>query len=106
MWLTLAAYNIGYGHLEDARVLTQRLGGNPDSWADVREHLPLLEDEAYHTTLKHGFARGSEALRFVEGVRTYRTLLEWHSRRQLAEHQAQGGQGVPSISASSDRNTW
>src|SRR5215470_8946490 len=31
-WLALAAYNIGLGHLEDARVLTQRRGGNPDLW--------------------------------------------------------------------------
>jgi membrane-bound lytic murein transglycosylase F len=36
-WLALAAYNVGYGHLEDARVLTQMRGKNPDSWQDVRE---------------------------------------------------------------------
>ena len=32
-WMALAAYNIGLGHLEDARVLTERQGGNPRSVA-------------------------------------------------------------------------
>ena len=41
-WFTLAAYNVGIGHLEDARILTQMHGKNPDAWSDVREHLPLL----------------------------------------------------------------
>ena len=41
-WLSLAAYNVGIGHIEDARILTQLHGKNPDAWADVREHLPLL----------------------------------------------------------------
>jgi membrane-bound lytic murein transglycosylase F len=41
-WMTLAAYNVGYGHLEDARILTQRRGLNADSWIDVRKTLPLL----------------------------------------------------------------
>ncbi|MEM7055090.1 MAG: membrane-bound lytic murein transglycosylase MltF, partial [Pseudomonadota bacterium] len=49
LWLALAAYNIGFGHLEDARRLTQRYGGDPDRWVDVREHLPLLTQERYFT---------------------------------------------------------
>ncbi len=50
-WLTLAAYNVGYGHLEDARILTQRRGQDPDSWPDVRANLPLLAQERYYSTL-------------------------------------------------------
>ena len=45
-WLAVASYNVGFGHLEDARVLAQIHGKNPDSWRDVREHLPLLAQEA------------------------------------------------------------
>jgi membrane-bound lytic murein transglycosylase F len=76
-WLTLAAYNVGYGHLEDARVLTQRRGKNPDSWPEVRENLPLLAQERYYTTLKRGYARGWEPVGFVRNVQTYAELLRW-----------------------------
>ena len=41
-WLTIAAYNVGFGHLEDARIIAQAHGKNPDSWSEVRERLPLL----------------------------------------------------------------
>jgi len=57
-WFALAAYNIGYGHLEDARVLTQRAGKDPDSWEDVREFLPLLAQEYWYTQTSNGYARG------------------------------------------------
>jgi membrane-bound lytic murein transglycosylase F len=74
-WLALAAYNVGYGHLEDARVLGQRLGMNPDSWADMKKALPLLAKSEYHTTVKHGFARGGEAVILTENIRTYYDIL-------------------------------
>src|SRR6185436_20330106 len=76
-WLALAAYNVGYGHLEDARVLTQRRGQDPDSWPDVRANLPLLAQERYFTTLKRGYARGWEPVGFVRNVQTYAELLRW-----------------------------
>ena len=74
-WLALASYNVGYGHLEDARVLAQRQGLNPDSWADLKKALPLLAKSAYHTTVKHGFARGGEAVILTENIRTYYDIL-------------------------------
>ncbi len=81
-WLALATYNIGFGHLEDARKLTQRGGGDPDVWNDVRRHLPLLARKKYHQTVRHGYARGGEAVAYVENIRTYFDLL---SRRLLME---------------------
>lgn len=76
-WFTLAAYNVGVGHLEDARVLTQLHNKNPDSWADVREHLPLLTQEKWYTRVKRGYARGWEPVRFVENIRGYIDILDW-----------------------------
>ncbi len=76
-WLALAAYNIGYGHLEDARVLAQSHGKDPDSWQDVRDFLPLLAQERYYVSLKRGYARGWEAAHFVDNVRSYYDVLEW-----------------------------
>ncbi len=40
VWMALAGYNIGFGHLEDARILTERNGKNPDKWVDVKKYLP------------------------------------------------------------------
>lgn len=76
-WFALAAYNIGYGHLEDARVLAQRAGRDPDSWQDVREFLPLLEQERWYSQTQNGYARGWEPVRYVDNVRSYRDILEW-----------------------------
>ena len=81
LWLALAAYNVGYGHLEDARVLTQRLGGDPDRWLDVREHLPLLTQERWHRQTRFGYARGYEPVHFVENVRTFYEILSWMDNR-------------------------
>ncbi len=76
-WFSLAAYNVGMGHLEDARVITQRLGGNPDLWADVSKHLPLLQNSKYYQQARHGYARGSEPVNYVKNIRHYYSILQW-----------------------------
>ena len=79
-WMALAAYNQGSGHLEDARILAQRLNMNPDSWLDLKKTLPLLSRSKYFSTLKHGFARGGEAVILTESVRTYYDILQKYER--------------------------
>jgi membrane-bound lytic murein transglycosylase F len=76
-WFTLASYNVGFGHLEDARVITQSQGKDPDSWADVRERLPLLAQPRWFTQAKRGYARGWEPVQFVDRIQRFLTLLEW-----------------------------
>tara|TARA_R110002110_G_scaffold406421_1_gene626523 strand:+ start:370033 stop:371466 length:1434 start_codon:yes stop_codon:yes gene_type:complete len=76
-WLALAAYNIGMGHMEDARVLTERQGGDPHLWQDVMERLPLLRKSQYYNTLRHGYARGDEAATYVQNIRHYYSILQW-----------------------------
>ena len=56
----LAAYNVGLGHLEDARVLAERGGLDPNAWSDVRRELPLLADPEVAKVVRHGRARGAE----------------------------------------------
>jgi membrane-bound lytic murein transglycosylase F len=74
-WLALAAYNIGLGHLEDARVLTQQNNKNPDSWIDVKQHLPLLAKKKWYSQTKYGYARGAEPVRYIENIRRYYSIL-------------------------------
>ncbi|HZC85468.1 MAG TPA: membrane-bound lytic murein transglycosylase MltF, partial [Steroidobacteraceae bacterium] len=76
-WLTVAAYNVGFGHLEDARILTQAQGKDPDSWADVRLRLPLLAQERWYSRARHGYARGWEPVQFVDRIQRFLRLLEW-----------------------------
>ena len=68
-WLALAAFNIGLGHLEDARVLAQKQKLNPDLWSDVKKVLPLLALPEYHADAKNGYARGGMPVAFVDRVR-------------------------------------
>jgi membrane-bound lytic murein transglycosylase F len=76
-WLALAAYNIGAGHLEDARIITQQRGGDPDAWMDVKENLPLLRKKQWYKHTKCGYARGDEAVDYVENIRLYYDMLVW-----------------------------
>lgn len=80
-WLALAAYNMGMGHLEDARVLTQKQGGNPDSWDDVKQRLSLLSQEKYYRDTRYGYARGFEAQQYVENIQSYYGTLKWMDTR-------------------------
>ncbi len=76
-WMALAAYNIGMGHLHDARKITDAQGGNPDLWRDVMERLPLLRKSSFYKNTRYGFARGDEAVTYVQNIRHYFSILEW-----------------------------
>jgi len=80
--MALAAYNQGLGHLEDARVLTQRMGGDPNKWSHVAKHMPLLAKQQYYSQAKHGYARGWEPVKFVKNIRNYHKILAWHQKQK------------------------
>lgn len=82
-WLAVAAYNLGFGHLEDARIITQMQGGNPDRWDHVRERLPLLTNEEWFSRVKRGHAHGHVAAKYVDNVRRYYELLTWLVDREI-----------------------
>jgi membrane-bound lytic murein transglycosylase F len=74
-WFALAAYNVGLGHLEDAREITRRRGGDPDRWLSVRTSLPLLAQRQWYENTRYGYARGGEAVRYVRNIRSYYDML-------------------------------
>jgi membrane-bound lytic murein transglycosylase F len=80
-WMALAAYNMGFGHLEDTRRLTQKQGGNPDRWKDVNERLNLMSQEKWYQQTRFGYARGYEARQYVENIRSYFDTLVWMDTR-------------------------
>jgi membrane-bound lytic murein transglycosylase F len=81
-WMALAAYNVGLGHLRDARKLTKEMGGNPNLWLDVKDTLPLLTQKRYYRHTAHGYARGHEPVTYVQNIRRYYDVLVWQDKQQ------------------------
>lgn len=96
-WLAVAAYNLGFGHVEDARILTQSQGGDPDDWEQVRERLPLLSDEKWYQRVQRGYAPGQTAVGYVDNVRRYYEILMWMDSREALTSQQAGLQLSPPI---------
>jgi len=84
-WLALAAYNVGLGHLEDARKLTLINKGDADKWVDVKKNLPLLSKKKWFQQTRYGYARGREPVRYVENIRTYYDILVWLTEQEVTE---------------------
>ncbi len=80
-WLTLAAYNVGFGHVKDARIITVQRGGDANKWMDVKESLPLLRLRKWYKKTRYGYARGHEPVRYVENIRSYYDILRWRAER-------------------------
>ncbi|MFO8024853.1 membrane-bound lytic murein transglycosylase MltF [Thiohalophilus sp.] len=74
-WIALGAYNVGMGHIYDARKLAREQGVNPNLWHEFREVLPLLAQKKYYKDLKYGYARGLEPVRYVRRIRNYHDML-------------------------------
>ncbi len=95
-YMALASYNIGYAHVEDARVLAQRLKLNPDRWADVKKTLVMLNDPTYYVNAKYGYASGGAPVIFVESIRSYYNIL---ARFEPSYDDSQSGFKVASAGA-------
>ena len=77
-WVAMAAYNVGMGHIYDARKLAERLGRDKNSWSDLRKVLPKLAQPEYYKDLRYGYARGGEPVHYLRRIRNYREIMERH----------------------------
>jgi len=77
MYMALAAYNVGFNHVKDARMIVEWDGGNPDSWLDIRKALPLLAQRKWYSRVPYGYARGWEPVLYVNNIRSYYNILKW-----------------------------
>lgn len=82
-WMALAAYNVGFGHVQDARKITRKRGGDPNRWIDVKQSLPLLARKKWYKDTKYGYARGWEPVKYVENIRQYYDYLVGIENRAL-----------------------
>lgn len=81
-WMALAAYNVGLGHLQDARRLAARLGLDPNRWSGVKEAFPKLSWRAYSRYSRYGYNQGRQPVRYVERVRDLHAILELAAAEQ------------------------
>jgi len=73
------------GHVRDARKLAKKFGLNQNRWRDLKITLPLLSQKRYYRTVKYGYARGSEPVRYVESIYDYKDILEKNSKEKEKE---------------------
>ncbi|UVJ45041.1 membrane-bound lytic murein transglycosylase MltF [Pseudomonas sp. LS1212] len=97
-WFALAAYNVGGGHLDDARKLAKQEGLNPNKWLDVKKMLPRLSQKQWYRKTRYGYARGGEPVHFVANIRRYYDILTWVTQPQLEGSQvADSNLHVPGV---------
>lgn len=81
-WLALAAYNVGFNHIKDARIIVEWEGGDPDTWVDISDALPLLAQRKWYSLVPFGYARGWEPVLYVNNIRAYYTILQWLTEKE------------------------
>jgi membrane-bound lytic murein transglycosylase F len=68
----LASYNVGYGHLLDARRLATTKGWDPNRWFDhVEKAMRLLQKPEYYTSARYGYCRGGQPVHYVRNIQDY-----------------------------------
>jgi membrane-bound lytic murein transglycosylase F len=78
----LASYNIGYGHIQDARRLAEKYGANPNIWENnVEVFLLKKSNPKYYNdkSVRNGFASGKETVNYVNDIfnfyQTYKKFI-------------------------------
>ncbi len=79
MLFAMGSYNIGYGHVRDAQKIAVQEGLDADRWSSMKIVLPYLMKRSYYLHTEHGYARGREAVRYVDRILTYYDILKQKS---------------------------
>lgn len=81
LWFALGSYNLGLGHILDARKIVKQQGKDENNWDNVSKVLPLLMKRQYYTKTRYGYARGAEAVAYVKNIRRYyQSILKWQRK--------------------------
>ena len=84
-WMALAAYNVGFNHIKDARMIVEWRGGDADNWIDISKALPLLAQRKWYSQVPYGYARGWEPVLYVNNIRAYYNILKWLTEQEEEE---------------------
>ena len=83
LYLALAAYNIGQGHILDARNLARQTNLDPDKWQSLKKTLPLLQYRKYYKNSKYGYCIGTQTLNYIKQIMLYYDILQHREKYHL-----------------------
>ena len=102
-WMALAAYNVGFNHIKDARQIVEWQGGDPDTWVDLSQALPLLAKQKWYSRVPFGYARGWEPVLYVNNIRSYYNIIMWLTENEVvpdSEEEIKEEEAEPELIAS------
>jgi len=73
--LALASYNAGPNHINDILLLAKNNGDNIENWNILKTYLYKLNQKKYYKKMKYGYARGWEAVQYIENVKQYYDII-------------------------------
>lgn len=85
----LASYNVGHGHVRDARRLAQKYNEDPNDWEIVAEYLLKKSQPAYYNDpiVEFGYCRGMEPVQYVEIIyETYENYISLIDEDEFSEN--------------------
>jgi membrane-bound lytic murein transglycosylase F len=100
-WFALAAYNVGFNHIKDARQIVEWQGGDPDKWLDVSNALPLLARQKWYSRVQYGYARGWEPVLYVNNIRSYYNIIRWITESEPPAEEPESGGDAENIEIAS-----
>jgi len=74
--IALASYNVGRGHVQDARKLAVKKNLDPNLWESLAQTLPLLKYRKYYKDAKYGYCRGTEPVMYIKQIMIYYDILK------------------------------
>lgn len=81
----LATYNVGMGHMVDARRLVMEQNKDPNEWENVADALLKLMQRGYYEHARYGYIRGIETVQYVKQIsnryETYHRVLSISEQR-------------------------
>lgn len=99
-WMALAAYNVGFNHIKDARQIVEWQGGDPDTWVDLSQALPLLAKQKWYSRVPYGYARGWEPVLYVNNIRSYYNIIRWLTENEVVPDSEEEAEAEPELIAS------
>ena len=75
--MTLGAYNLGPGHMSDIIKLPIQDEKSLEDWDTLKKYLLKLNKKQFYKKMKYGYARGWEAVQYIENVKQYYDIISF-----------------------------